>query len=184
MRARTAALVSVTAASAMLTMTQAGASPTEKAETPAQWCTSQGGEPATYVPWVGQQGQALPLGGERAFCRWVAKDKSEMVIAADTLSAGKPTLAALAYVNKPKPQGGGTGQPAHDYCTQLGGTWKYSDKPDVGGWAEKGAGNKNLHDPCMFADGSAISAWGLLYHTNGIIRGADLTKKFKADIPN
>lgn len=35
----------------------------------------------------------------------------------------------------------------------------------------------------MFADGSVIDAWGLKYHSGDVIRVADLTKKFRADIP-
>jgi hypothetical protein len=40
---------------------------------------------------------------------------------------------------------------------------------------------------CTFADGSMIDAWGLTYHTGGVIRGADLTPilRYQAtDYPN
>ena len=32
---------------------------------------------------------------------------------------------------------------------------------------------------CVFADDSAIDAFGLWYHANGAIRGADLATKFR-----
>jgi hypothetical protein len=35
---------------------------------------------------------------------------------------------------------------------------------------------------CVFPDGSAIDEWGLAYHSDGTIRGADLQALFRADV--
>jgi hypothetical protein len=49
------------------------------------------------------------------------------------------------------------------------------------GWAAQ-AGDAP-HAMCVFADMSAIDDWGLLYHTNDIIRGKDLATVFKFPNP-
>lgn len=176
-------LVAGTAAGA-----HAAQAPPKAADTPAQWCTKQGGEPRTFIPFAtGTGDKMLPLGGHREMCVFTADDeaKSRIMISADSLAADQPTLAALAYVHPPKDPGGHPGNPSIGYCSAVGGTAMFGNKPtDGGGWADK-----NETDPskaiggCMFADGSVIDPWGLKYKEAGVIRGADLTKKFKVEIP-
>ncbi|MGG2464122.1 hypothetical protein ACO0M4_30845 [Streptomyces sp. RGM 3693] len=151
----------------------------------AAWCEQQGGKAETRVPYyTGTGNKITPLGGAREMCIFAAGDGSQIMIAADTLAADKPTLAALAYVRKPDGPSS-PGNPSIAYCQGINGTAMFGNKPtDGGGW-----GPKNETDPskatssCMFADGSVIDAWGLKYHKGGVIRGADLTKKFRAAIP-
>ncbi|MFE2373219.1 hypothetical protein [Streptomyces sp. NPDC059398] len=152
----------------------------------ARWCEHQGGHDVTRVPYyVTSGGKLSPLGGEREMC--VFKDttkKTEIMISADSLAAKKPTLAALAYVRKPAGPSS-PGNPAVAYCQGINGTAMFGNRPtDAGGWGPKGATSTDqVRGACMFADGSVIDAWGLKYHQGGVIRGADLTKKFRADMP-
>jgi putative hemolysin len=110
--------------------------------------------------------------GGHDFCAYLsAHDGSRIVIALRTLYDEKPSLAALLYVLKPSPVGHCHGNPSSCYCAQLGGT----------GTAVTIAGQDI--EMCFFADGSAIDAWGLTYHANGVVRGVDLTRvmRFKYD---
>ncbi|MFE0133948.1 hypothetical protein ACFWY6_20655, partial [Streptomyces sp. NPDC059037] len=152
----------------------------------ATWCTEQGGAPQQQVPYYTKTGtQIVQLGGEREMCVFTGEDGTKITIGADTLAADKPTLAALAYVHKPADPGGHPGNPSIGYCKSINGTAMYGPKAtDGGGWAKKGETDAaKVVSACMFGDGSVIDAWGLKYHTGGVIRGADLTKKFRADIP-
>ncbi|MFE4015874.1 hypothetical protein ACFXPZ_00260 [Streptomyces sp. NPDC059101] len=183
------ALVSGTAVAANAAGTlhsgPAAAPPRHALSADAAWCAQQGGKAETRVPYYTGTGEKItPLGGARDMCLFTAGDGSQIMIAADTLAADKPTLAALAYVRKPSGPSS-PGNPSIAYCQGINGTAMFGNKPtDGGGW-----GPKNETDPskaisaCMFADGSVIDAWGLKYHEGGVIRGADLTKKFRAAIP-
>ncbi|WP_030682847.1 hypothetical protein [Streptomyces sp. NRRL B-1347] len=161
--------------------------PSAKDRSPAaEWCVKKGGKAQVQVPYYTKTGtQIVRLGGEREMCVFTADDGSKLTVAADTLAAKKPTLAALAYVHKPADPGGHPGNPSIGYCKALNGTAMYGPRAtDGGGWARKGDTNPEKAVPgCMFGDGSVIDAWGLKYHSGGVIRGADLTKKFRADIP-
>ncbi|GAA1927384.1 hypothetical protein GCM10009837_60980 [Streptomyces durmitorensis] len=152
----------------------------------ATWCKKQGGTAQKQVPYYTKTGtQIVRLGGEREMCVFTGADGTKITIGADSLAADKPTLAALAYVHKPADPGGHPGNPSLGYCKSINGTALYGPKStDGGGWAKKGETNpSNVVSSCMFADGSVIDAWGLKYHSGDVIRGADLTKKFRADIP-
>src|SRR5207253_401455 len=144
----------------------------------AAWCTQQGGAVQTRVPYYTGTGEKLtPLGGEREMCVFAAKDGSRIMIAADTLAADKPTLAALAYVRKPSGPTG-PGNPSIAYCQGINGTAMFGNRPtDGGGWGARGESDPSkVTSACMFGDGSVIDAWGLKYHQGGVVRGADLTK--------
>ncbi|MEU6996041.1 hypothetical protein ABZ953_35985 [Streptomyces sp. NPDC046465] len=152
----------------------------------ASWCAKEGGKAQVQVPYYTKTGtQIVQLGGEREMCTFTAKDGTKIMIGADTLAARKPTLAALAYIHKPADPGGHPGNPSIGYCQSLNGTAMYGPKAtDGGGWAPKGETSPSKAvAACMFGDGSVIDAWGLKYHSADVIRGADLTKKFRADIP-
>ncbi|WP_129312387.1 hypothetical protein [Streptomyces sp. L2] len=149
------------------------------------YCAREGGEYHTYVPLAGQVGAGQPLGGSQGLCAfWDEGHQTKITVTAEALNAHKATLAELAYNHPPKPNSpqGVLGQPAHDYCTQLGGTWNMEGK--VGYWVVKGQESKanfaNTTDLCVFPDMSAIDTWGLLYHAQGVIRGQDLTSKWHA----
>ena len=85
-------------------------------------------------------------------------------------------MAALAY-SAEVPSNGGVGNPSLAYCLQLGGAWQVGNGLDGGGWAT-GRGER-VYTMCVFADGSAIDTWGLLYHSANIIRGKDLATVLK-----
>ncbi|MEV5510154.1 hypothetical protein [Streptomyces orinoci] len=187
MRKRAIALSLATIATAAVFTSQATASPGKaQPPTPAAWCTGHGGHPATYRAYYDAGRRLTPLGSERQLCHFQAKDHSQLVLPTDTLAADLPTLAALAYVRKPPLPQHPQGNPSAAYCASIGGTTQFGNhKSDVGGWIRRGdpVDRDHLHDMCVFADGSAIDAWGLTYHTGGVIRGADLAKKFRATVP-
>ncbi|MGK5549254.1 hypothetical protein ACSNOH_31685 [Streptomyces sp. URMC 127] len=186
MRARVLAVALVTAAVAAAA-TQATAQPSKPhPQTPARWCADQGGRSAIYHPYFDAGRRLTPLGGERQLCEFTAQDTSRITVATDTLAAELPTLAALAYVRKPPLPEHPQGNPSAAYCAAIGGTTQFGNhKSDTGGWIKAGdpVDRDHLRNMCLFADGSALDAWGLTYHTNGVIRGADLTKKFRASVP-
>ncbi|MEU5421568.1 hypothetical protein [Streptomyces sp. NPDC020667] len=186
MRARVLAVTLVTAAIAAAA-TQATAQPAAPhPQTPASWCAEQGGDAAVHRAYFDAGRKLTPLGGRRELCLFEAKDGSRIAVAADTLAADLPTLAALAYVRKPPLPEHPQGNPSAAYCAAIGGTTQFGNrKSDTGGWIKDGepVDRDHLHTLCVFADGSALDAWGLTYHTNGVIRGADLTKKFRATVP-
>lgn len=186
MRARILAVTLATAAVAAAATQATAQPPRPRPQTPAAWCTAQGGDPAVYRPFYDAGRQLTPLGGRRELCEFSAKDQSHIAAATDTLTADLPTLAALAYVRKPPLPEHPQGNPSAAYCAAIGGTTQFGNhKSDVGGWLKDGdpADRDHLRNMCLFADGSTIDAWGLTYHTNGVIRGADLTAKFRAAIP-
>jgi hypothetical protein len=68
--------------------------------------------------------------------------------------------------------------PSSVYCTQLGGTDAFGGVSAVsGGWSLEGAAD--TVGLCVFPDLSVIDAWGITYHSDGTIRGADLTNLFR-----
>ena len=50
-----------------------------------------------------------------------------------------------------------------------------------GGWAKEGAADAIAM--CIFPDLSTIDSWGLTYHSDGTIRGADLTNLLRYKPP-
>jgi putative hemolysin len=149
---------------------------TQAGDPAAAYCTQNGGAVETRYPYFGV-GEANPLrlSGEREFCVFTAEDESRIWIATDTLYADQPSLAVLAYQAKPPLEGNTSGgvNPSSVYCSQLGGTDLFGGVNAAGGgWALDGAA-----DPiamCVFPDLSIIDSWGLTYHSDGTIRGADL----------
>ena len=100
------------------------------------------------------------------------------LVALDTLASTKPTLAVLAFqalIPYVQPEGKDV-QPANEYCSQqLGGTvaantpTSYLPIPgsSAGWWRQLGNGMwYGVNDFCVFADGSAIDPWTLMYHAN------------------
>ena len=147
----------------------------------SEYCVQHGGEVQTRTPYWGTNGDQsswLPLGGTTTACRFQANDeaKSRIYVDLTTLSSPKPTLAALAYLSKvPMPSGVG-GNPATGYCsTELGGSSTFGSIGAAGGgWVATEDPDDVVVALCVFPDLSYIDEWGLAYHSNGDIRGADL----------
>ncbi len=160
----------------------AGAGATDTAAA-AAYCVEQGGQVQTRTADWGTNGDQngwLALGGTTDMCRFQANDEgtSRIYVDLNTLYSTQPTLAALAYLSKlPMTPKGSGANPATGYCTDLGGSSAF------GGGGASGGGWVATDDPvdtvvslCVFPDLSFIDEWGLAYHSNGDIRGADLTK--------
>jgi putative hemolysin len=120
----------------------------------------------------------LWLAGVQHFCQYTATDGSRIHVSLDTLTTNKPTLAALAYYAQVPWNEQGNGNPASFYCTQIGGAEIGATDLAGGAWVADG-GIDQLLETCVFPDNSTIDSWGLLYHSAGIIRGADLTKMLR-----
>ena len=149
----------------------------------ATYCVEKGGTVKTRYPTYNTNGDPttwLRMGGERQFCEFTAQDSSHIAIAVDTLYSEQPTLAVLAYLEKPPLEGEGTpsANPSSLYCSQLGGTdlWGGAQGASGGGWTTDDASDPfQVISSCMFSDMSTIDSWGLTYHADGTIRGIDLT---------
>jgi putative hemolysin len=164
-------------ASAQTAKAKGGAS---SAPTPPQaYCTSTGGTLETRLPVYGTNGSIqdwLRLAGTQDFCQYTSSvDGSRIHLSLDTLYALKPSLAALAYYAETAWNGQGEGNPASLYCTQLGGSDLFGGiNAAGGGWVEFNTIDVVL-EACIFPDNSTIDSWGLFYHSDGIIRGTDLS---------
>ena len=128
-------------------------------------------------------------------CSFPNEDRSNVyLVPLHTLASLEPTLAVLAFQAKvlyvPPPDTSVSSDPASIYCAQLGGA-SAADTPSAylpipteqaGWWTKRQDGTwYGVNDFCMFADGSAIDTWTLLYHavTNNSVNGI----KFKCNSP-
>jgi putative hemolysin len=154
---------------------------------PQDYCTSTGGELETRYPVYGTNNPTqdwLQLQGRQGFCQYTqASDGSRIHVSLETLFTTKPTLAALAYYAQTPWNGQGNGNPASFYCTQLGGSDLFGGASAAGGgWVELDTTDVVL-EACIFPDNSTIDSWGLFYHSDGIIRGIDLSTVLKYQNP-
>lgn len=148
----------------------------------ASYCTDNGGLVETRYPFYSTNSASpLQLAGSLAVCTFTADDGSRIIVGLDTLYTDQATLAALAYRAKTPLDTGdapASANPSSIYCTQLGGTDAFGGvNASGGGWALEGAA-----DPialCVFPDLSVIDSWGITYHSEGSIRGADLGGLFR-----
>lgn len=161
------------------------AAPMASAATPASWtkyCRNQGGVVQVRTPAAGTNSPpVLRLAGPVAFCRFTsAQDGSRIFIDLRTLTTTQPTLAAIAYLAKP-PIGKipGNVNPASIYCSRLGGSDQFGGVNASGGGWILGRAASTAVEACMFPDGSIIDSFGLVYHSQNIVRGADLTTKLR-----
>lgn len=148
-------------------------------------CAEAGGELVERSPVLsGNSPDPVRLADAAAFCEFsggaTADLGSRIVVLADTLAADQPSRAALAYRDRapmptPAPDAAeelSLANPASSYCEALGGT--------EGDWlAPNAAEAERIVTLCVFADRSAIDSWGLAYHAQDVIRGADLTDLFR-----
>lgn len=169
---------------------------TAQGATPASWakyCRAQGGVVQVRTPALSTNNPpALRLAGPVAFCRFTGvQDGQSSSISVDlrTLVTTRPTLAALAYLTKP-PAGRlpVSANPASIYCSRLGGSDQFGGRANAtgGGWIV-GRSVATTLEACVFPDGSIIDSFGILYHSQGIVRGADLTTRLRyrpANPPN
>jgi putative hemolysin len=142
----------------------------------ADYCTQNGGAVETRYPFYDTNSDnPLPLAGSLAVCTFTADDRSRITVSLDTLYTDQPTLAALAYRAKTLLEPGPpSANPSSIYCTQLGGTDSFGGiNAAGGGWGLADAAD--AISLCIFPDLSIIDSWGLTYHSDGTIRGADLT---------
>jgi putative hemolysin len=120
-------------------------------------------------------GVALVLGGEAPFCQYTASDGSNINLFLTTLVTARPTLATSAYYTPPQYNGQCEGNPASCYCSQLGGSDLFGGVNAAGGGWVLRSNSTDVLESCIMPDLSTIDSWGLLYHSQGIIRGIDLT---------
>jgi putative hemolysin len=160
---------------------------TASVTTPQDYCTSTGGVVEVRYPVYGTNGPVqdwLQLLGKQDFCQYTqASDGSRIHVSLATLFSTKPSLAALAYYAETPWNGQGEGNPASFYCTQLGGSDSFGGATAAGGgWVELNTIDEVL-EACIFPDNSTIDSWGLFYHSDGIIRGIDLSTVLKYQDP-
>jgi putative hemolysin len=139
---------------ALVALAAVAGSDSAVAATPAAaYCSAKGGS----VSW-----SALPSGTPAGLCTFRREsDGSRISVGLRTLASRTPTLAVLAYLERPAIVSvSGGANPASVYCAQLG-------------------GSEALAGICRFSDGSMIDSWGLSYHTQGSVRGRDLTPVFR-----
>jgi putative hemolysin len=157
------------------------------ATTAQSYCTSTGGALETRVPTYGTNNAPqdwLKLAGREEFCRYSGSEDSHIHLSLETLFTPQPTLAALAYYAEVPWNGQGEGNPASFYCTQLGGSDLFGGVNAAGGgWVALNTIDEVL-EACIFPDNSTIDSWGLFYHSDGIIRGVDLSTVLKYPNPN
>jgi putative hemolysin len=161
----------------------------------SDFCLIQSGVLVERFPFVGTNTSTpVRLDGSRWFCEFTGGEgadppTSRISIGLSTLYADAPTLAAIAYLSKPPvPEVVNSSSLAVDYCARLGGSSQFGSDPEAGGgWASDISNpNATAIGVCVFPDGSAIDDWGLTYHAQGTIRGADLTQYLKShsgDLP-
>ena len=154
----------------------------------AAYCTSKGGQVVTRYPaYDTSSANPLRLSGSLQFCQFTAEDGSSISISVDTLYTDQPTLAALAYLQKPPIGAGGSpgANPSSVYCSKLGGTDQFGRQNAAGGgWITNDKSNPiPTLATCIFPDLSTIDSWGLTYHADGTIRGADLTDMLRFKMP-
>jgi putative hemolysin len=167
----------------------------------ALYCAQSGGNVRSRYPAYGTN-DATPvrLAGERRFCEFQAPDDSRIAVALDTLYATAPSLAALAYLTPPPLGNVPPGvNPSSVYCTQLGGTDEFGGRSAAGGgWVLQSpeasapaaapapapaAAGADVIAMCVFPDLSSIDSWGLTYHADGTVRGADLAPILRYQLP-
>jgi putative hemolysin len=190
---RTRQLISIAAISLVCGILSTASAQTTKTKgktsvpAPQDYCTSTGGEVETRYPVYGTNNATqdwLQLQGKEEFCQYTqASDGSRIHVSLQTLFGSKPSLAALAYYAETPWNGQGNGNPASFYCTQLGGSDSFGGVSAAGGgWVELNTTDVVL-EACIFPDNSTIDSWGLFYHSDGIIRGIDLSTVLKYPNP-
>ena len=174
-------------AAALALGTLVGAAATAQGATPASWtkyCRAQGGVVQVRTPAADTNSPPLiRLAGSVPFCRFTSTRggaPSSISVDLKTLVTTRPTLAALAYLEKPSAgRIPGNVNPASIYCSRLGGSDQFGGQGLGGGGWIVGRSANTVLQACVFPDGSIIDSFGILYHSQGTVRGADLTSRFR-----
>ncbi len=122
----------------------------------------------------------LDMGRSIELCKFTADDGSRIYVDTLTLAAPGPTLASVAYLSQvPMPTyDPSKGNPATRYCADLAASSAYGGGAVGGGWVLISDPDDQVVAMCVFPDGSMIDEWGLAYHSDGTVRGADLATMF------
>lgn len=173
-----------TAIAALLLASLVNAASARTAPDAAAYCIKKGGVVQTRIPEYGTNGgNPLILSGKAEFCQFTSQDDgSQINVLTGTLHTRQPTLAALAYYAQVQP-GSCNGNPASCYCTLLGGSDLFGGVNAAGGGWVLQSDPTDVLETCIFPDMSSIDSWGLLYHSQGIIRGQDLSKVLRYKNP-
>jgi putative hemolysin len=156
-------------------------------------CEKHGGTVEARQPTYGTNNDRsswVELGDPVEVCRFQTlhdADHSRMYVDLVTISSPHPTLAALAYLAEPPVPKNAVGNPATALCISIGGAISYGGGANGGGLVDTKDPDDPVISTCVFADGSFIEEWGLAYHSDGTIRGIDLTKVFafdQSDVPH
>jgi putative hemolysin len=150
----------------------------------AAYCEEQGGTLVTRYPAssTNNPDTIVRFAGSVDFCEW--NDVEEAGIASlpvDVLYADLPTLAAMFYLNPPtfEPGRNPSANPSYLYCDQLGGAINFGAVNASGsGWVNE-TDTGDVISVCVFADGSMIESFTVFYKSDGTVRGADLTERFR-----
>ena len=126
----------------------------------------------------------LTLASPVGFCRFSSKTtKSQVYVDPNTIASKKPTLAALANLEKPAATSTGaspSANPAAVYCNEPGGADSFGGiNASGGGYILKTDKLNPILEACVFPDMSSIDSWALAYHSTGAVHGKDLTRVFK-----
>lgn len=127
----------------------------------------------------------LPLAGAIDLCEFESGNGDATTrISVDlvTLSSEQPTLAAIAYLSKVPPTlptNPGANPAGYDCSAGLGGTSAFGNTAAGGGWVDFDEPVFKVMNLCVFADMSAIDEFGILYYSQGTVRGADLATKMR-----
>jgi hypothetical protein len=153
-----------------------------------QYCTDQGGQlvPRTAI-WNTNADQSvwLPMAGQMTLCEFeTGSGDTTTRIAVDltTLNSEQPTIASVAYLSKVRttsPPESSTNPAEYSCANDYAGASTFGTSLAGGGWVNDDQPVFKVMIMCVFADESAIDAFGLWYHANGVVRGADLTDKFR-----
>ncbi len=153
-----------------------------------QYCTDQGGklvDRQAYWNTNADPAAWLQLAGRMTLCEFESGQGNETTrISVDlvTLSSTKPTLAAIAYLAKVPPTLPDTPSvnPAEYNCSEgLHGSSTFGNGLAGGGWVNVTEPIFKVMNLCVFPDFSAIDAFGILYYSQGTVRGADLASKLR-----
>jgi len=153
-----------------------------------QYCTDKGGMLVDRVAiWNTNADPAaqLPLAGKETFCEFESgkgNETTRISIDLTTLSSDKPTLASVAYLSRVGPvvpSNPGQNPAAYDCNTGLGGAGTFGNTASGGGWVDASQPVFKVMNMCVFADGSAIDEFGIMYYAAGTVRGADLAPLFR-----
>jgi len=126
----------------------------------------------------------LPLAGRQTFCEFEmgsGNTATRISVGLETLSSPEPTLAAIAYRSKVKttsPPVVGQNPAEWSCANDFKGAASFGTANAGGGWVDASQPVFVIMNQCVFPDGSSIDEFGLWYHANGTVRGADLAPLF------